>query len=278
MENKRCDETLKQSDETNEIVFLSHKILELNKMLIDSEKIKSRFLSLIANELNNPMTALLGLIPHMRSSNGESEKVFLLVHQEALLLDFRIQNLVAAAEIESGKIDISYASVDPVEIVKEAVEDLKYLIEERNIILSIQNTPSDNIVTDPRKLYLIVKNLIANGCTYGRLNGIVDISINVVASVLEIAVNNEGPGPKVAFKPQIFTRFAEGPEGEHGLGIGLSVVRGLCEQFEGSVDYVGNKDWVTFTVTLPLSTDNRNSEAYGSNEFLFESFDDAIEM
>lgn len=273
MENIGCDETYKRNNETKEIVYLSHKILELNKKLIESEKAKSRFLSLVANELNNPMTALLGLIPHLKPSEEERNKVFSLVHKEALHLDFRVQNLVAAAEIESGKIDLSYASVDPVEIVKEAVEDLKYLIKEKNVIISIHNTISGAIVTDPRKLHLILKNLIANGCTYGRANGIVDIAISEESSVLKIAVNNEGSGPNVECKPQVFTRFAEGPEGEHGLGIGLSVVRGLCEQFEGSVDYGENGEWVTFTVTLSLSAE----DTYG-DPFLFESSNDIIEL
>jgi signal transduction histidine kinase len=87
----------------DEVTFLSRKILDLNKQLIESEKAKSRFLSLIASELNNPMTALLGIIPHLIPPSGDPrEAVFELLHEEALLLDSRIQNLVAASEIEGG--------------------------------------------------------------------------------------------------------------------------------------------------------------------------------
>jgi signal transduction histidine kinase len=270
-------DTMNEYDE--EVTFLSRKLLDLNKQLIESEKAKSRFLSLVANELNDPMTALLGLIPRMKPQNGDPfEGIFGMIHQEALLLDFRIQNLVAAAQIESGEIDTTYASVRPEAIVKEAIEDLKYLIQRNNILISIHDTLMRPVVSDPRKLYLIVKNLIANGCTYGLTNSMVDISITESASTLIIEVNNQGDGPIVEFKPQVFTRFAEGLEGEHGLGIGLSIVRGLCESLEGNVDYTIDKSWVTFTVTLPLETTLPDSDACGSNEFLFESFDDAVEF
>jgi hypothetical protein len=47
---------------------------------------------------------------------------------------------------------------------------------------------------------------------------------------------------------------------------------------EGSVDYVAANRMVTFTVTLPLLKNTSESDLYGSNEFLFESFDDAIEL
>lgn len=266
------------SSETNESVLLSHKILGLNKKLIESEKAKSRFLSLITRELNNSMTALLGLIPHFTYSDSESEKIFSLVHQETLFLDFRIQNLVSAAEIERGEVDINYEAIDVESVIKEVIEDLKYTIESKDIMISIHNTITDTIVSDPRKLYLIVKNMVANGCIYGFANDIVDISITESSSTLKIAVNNQGYPPKVEFKSDVFTRFAKGPEGEHGLGIGLSVIQELCEQLGGSIDYVATNRWVTFTVTLPLMRSIHESDVYSSNELLFEPIDQAIEL
>jgi signal transduction histidine kinase len=266
------------SKEAQEIVFLSNKLLDMNKRLIESEKAKSRFLSLVANELNNPMTALLGLIPHLKPDHLEENDIFSLAHQEALLLNFRIQNLVAAAEVESGEVEVSYVSVNVESIVHDVVKDLHYLIHSKNIIISIHNTLESSIVSDPRKLHLILKNIIANGCTYGFINGIVDIAISESSSTLKISINNQGYPPKVEFKPEIFTRFANGPEGEHGLGIGLSIVRELCECMEGSIDYVAANRMVTFTVTLPLLKSTSESDLYGSNEFLFESFDNAIEL
>lgn len=263
----------------SEIEFLSRKILDLNKQLIDSGKAKSRFLSLVANALNNPIAVLLSMIPHLKPQNDTKlETIYALVHEQALTLDFRIQNLVAAAEIENGEVDISYASVDIKALLDEAIKALRYTIEEKHIQVSVENTVDQKIVGDPKRLYLIIRNLIDNACNYGKEKGSVVITVRENDSRLNISVKNDGEGPKVEYKAQVYTRFAAGPEGAHGLGLGLSIVRDLSELMDGSIDYHTDGNSVTFTVDLPLQTALENSEAFGSNDFFFESFDDVIEL
>ena len=262
-----------------EIAFLSKKILELNKRLIESESAKSKFLSLIASELNNPMTALLGMIPHLEIEKGEkNERHFDLISYELLRLNFRIQNLVATAEIESGSLDVSKARLDIEELLDEVIKSLEFAIVDRNIEIKITNEVQKEIITDPKKLYLIIKNLIANGCKYGVENGLVAVVISEKDGLLCINVKNQGEGPKVQYKPEIFTRFANRVEGKHGLGLGLSIVRELCELLDGSVDYTAEDGFVTFVASVALNEGSEDSLAYGSDEFLFESFDDAIEL
>lgn len=262
-----------------ELKFLTRKVLDLNNMLIDSEKAKTRFLSLVANELNNPMTAILGLLPHFMPPESDSKRqIFDLLQQEAFTLNFRVQNLVAAAEIESGVVDISHALVHPSELFDEALSALKFVIHEKNLRVNVFNELAGAIVSDPKKLYLIILNVLSNAVCYGNSDGRIDIKISEDSSHFYLSVTDDGRGPDVEFKPQIFTRFAYGPTGGHGLGIGLSIVREYCEIMNGNIDYVVNDSTVTFTVQLPLVTDLPGSEAYGSNDFLFDTFDDAIEM
>ncbi|MDD5718012.1 MAG: HAMP domain-containing sensor histidine kinase [Sulfuricurvum sp.] len=267
------------NEQNNEIAFLSRKLLELNKQLMESEKAKTRFLSLVANELNNPMTVLLGLIPRLVSANEtQRQTITELMEQEALHLDFHIQNLVAAAEIENGEIKMSYARINPEELIAEVLKNLKYWMKERGIEIQVENTITQKVVTDPQKLHLILKNLLANACSYGESNSRVNIAIEQHDDTLTIAVTNRGKGPNVEYKAQIFTRFVYEMGGVHGLGIGLSIVRGLCELLDGSIDYEIGEGTVTFTVTLPLSAESPDSDACGSNEFMFESFDGMIEL
>lgn len=269
----------KYENACEEIAFLSRKILDLNKQLIESEKAKSHFLSLVASELNNPMTGLLGMIPHLKpQGNDRLEAIFALVHEEALLLNSRIQNLVATSEIESGEMDVTYALVDPKALVEEAIEAFKYKLKNKKITLIVESTLRDKMVSDPRKLYLIFKNLLANACDYGDAGAVVHVDIEQKDSTVTIAVKNQGCGPNVEHKPQVFTRFAIGMEGLHGLGLGLSISRELSERLGGNIDYIVKDATVTFTVTLPLETALPDSQACGSDEFLFESFDDAIEL
>lgn len=267
-----------QNNDKEEIAFLSHKILDLNKKLIESEKMKSQFLSLVASKLNNPMTALLGLIPHLDPDKSCSKKIFHTVRQETLHLYFQIQNLVAAAEIEGGAVQLDYAIVTVGAILEDVLKDLQYELDAKSVAVALCDTLRTPVTTDPKKLYLILKNLIANGCAYGLEGGLISVCITQNESNLRIDVTNQGTGPEVACKLEVFQRFAETPEGKHGLGIGLSVARELCIYLDGALDYEVNNETTTFHVTLPLETVVAKSDAYGSNEFLFESFDDVIEM
>ncbi|MFZ5375499.1 MAG: sensor histidine kinase, partial [Campylobacterota bacterium] len=217
MQNVAMFSEVKCEDGCDEVAFLSRKILDLNKKLIESEKAKSRFLSLVANALNNPMTALLGMIPHLApQEGGERRQVYDLIEEEALILDFRIQNLVAAAEIESGINDISHSLVDVASLVREAIESLKYPIRAKNMDVRIDDNLGRAIVSDPRKLYLILKNLLANACCYGEAGTPIDVTFSARGERVEVTVTNRGEGPDVEYKPQVFTRFAQGPGGAHG--------------------------------------------------------------
>lgn len=274
MQNTEDKKTMQE-----EITFLSKKILELNKKLIESEKAKSRFLSLVTSQLNNPMTVFLGMIPHLKEQDCNKNKIILAnVNKEALSLEFKISNLLMAVEIESGNIDVTHALVNVMEIVDEIVESLKYIIEEKNIQIDVTSLIHENIVTDPKLIYIIIKNLVLNACLYGIACGRIDITLSKENSIFTVLVKNQGEGPHVDYMPEMFTRFSETSIDNQGLGIGLSIVRGVCERFDGNVECLVDEGFVTFTATISLDEDSVDSQAIGSNELLFESFEDAIEI
>lgn len=263
----------------NEVEFLSKKILELNKKLIESERAKTLFLSLVANNFNDPMTAILGMLPHLKIQNDDkNEQIFSTICKEALDLDFKIQNLITVAEIESGNLSNTHAMTDIKSIIDDVMKKIKYLIKDKNINIEVKNLLQNKIVTDPKKIYIILKNLIANGCMYSPEGESVIVKVGNDASTLKISVINKADEIKVKHKPEIFTRFSQKIDSTHGLGIGLSIVRELCQSLGGSVDYSTENGIVTFDVELPLDAAMQNFEACGFDEFLFDSFDDAIEI
>lgn len=268
-----------QENLENEVVFLSKKILELNKKLIESEKAKSRFLSLVTSELNNPMTVLISIFARLEVQMCEKNKaLYPILNQEVLNLEFKIKNLMMAARIENGDLDISHALVAPLDIIDEVIESLKYVIQEKKIHLHVSDLIKEKIIGDPEIIYTIAKNLISNAALYSLEGSGVEIILDKQKSLFTLSVKNDGKAPSFEHKPEIFTRFCDDPKGEHGLGIGLSIVRSLCEYFNGSVDYFVNEESITFIATLTLDEKTPNSQALGCGEFLFDSFEDAIEL
>lgn len=270
----------KNTEDTNkEIEFLSRKILDLNKKLIESEKAKSAFLSLVASELNNPMTVLLGLVPRLKpDENSQQLPIFNLVNEQVLQLNFLIENVVAAAEIESGEGTLSHSQTNMAKIVDEIINDFRYKTNEKSLMFIINSDERENIVTDPKKIDLILKNLIANACIYSQNSSTIYITLSKTETDYTIEIQNVGKAAEIEYEAQLFHRFLNGPDGHHGLGLGLSIVRHYTELLNGRLVYKAENDTVTFTVILPLSHDASNSCAIGSDDFMFESFDDAIEL
>jgi len=263
----------------NEVEFLSKKILTLNNKLLESERAKTLFLSLVANNLNNPMSAILGMLPYLKIYNDEkNEEIFSTINGESLDLAFKIQNLITVAEIESGNLSNSYALGDIKNIVEEVLGDLRYLVKSRNIKIEKNYEIQNKIVTDQKKVYIILKNLIANACMYAPEGESVTVNVQSDGLVLKISVENRGNEIQVKYKPEVFTRFSQKIDSLHGLGIGLSIVRELCQSLDGSVDYNASNGVVLFEVNIPIDASMQNFEACGSDSFLFESFDDAIEI
>lgn len=269
------------ADNMQEIEFLSKKILDLNKQLIESEKAKSKFLSLVANELNNPMSAILGLVGHLEPQSEPKKSAILeLLQEESSKLDFHVQNLVVAAELESGELENSYSLVSLADMVDDVKKALKYRLKSKNNELIFHAQADEKIVTDAAKLFLVLKNIVANAIDYGESDSAITIKSEQIADGnTNISITNIGKPPAVEYKPQVFTRFAHDASGVHGLGIGLSIAKGLCERLDGAINYDNNERSVSFVITLPKLPDNLiSADACGSNEFLFETFDDAFEL
>ncbi|MDQ1243874.1 MAG: two-component system, OmpR family, sensor kinase [Campylobacterota bacterium] len=252
-----------------EIEFLSKKILKLNDDIIDSQKEKTIFISLVANQLNNPMTAILGLLPHLKiQENEKNRQLFELIYENILNLDFKIQNLLTVTKIESGEVEHLCTLVNIQEILDEVLESLKYTLKSKNINIIIENKVDKKIDINSKNIYIILRNLISNGCLHGIANSNIKVVIELKDSILNISVTNKGKIKKFTHKEDIFTRFGNTIDQEHGLGIGLSVVKALLSNQEGTIDYFYKNNLTTFIATIPIKP----------SELIFDSEDSFIEF
>lgn len=261
-----------------EVAFLSRKILDLNARLMESEKAKGKFLSLIANELNNPMSAILGLAQYLAAGKGgdKSAAIGSMIYEEAGKIDFRLRNVVAAAEIESGIAITAWTVTEPSVLVGDACKALAYLLEPKTITVEWISQGCDLVVSDAGKLYLVILNLLANAAEHGDAGSTVRILGVKHETTWSLTVENRGDAPAVTHKPEVFVRFADQP-GLHGMGLGLSVARALVEHMDGMLDYRAGESTVAFSALFALH-DDVPDKADGGDTFLFETFADAIEL
>lgn len=252
-----------------EIEILNKKILQLNDDIIESQKEKTTFISLVANQLNNPMTVILGLLGYLEIlENEKNRKLFELIYEEVLNLDFKIQNLLSVTKIEAGEVEHSTSLVNLQDIIDEVLETLKYSAKSKNIKIVVENGVDKKIAINSKKMYTILRNIISNACLYGFANSQVNMSAELTSSILTISVQNQGEIPKFDYKEEIFTRFNNIIDQEHGLGIGLSVAKALLLTQDGNIDYSRKDSLTTFVLNIPIKDD----------EVTFDSQDSFIEF
>ncbi|MBN1839155.1 MAG: ATP-binding protein [Campylobacterales bacterium] len=278
------EEVKRRFDQKNqtleEMAFLTKKLYDLNEKLKEHDSIKGEFLSLIKNVFNNPLSSLLNLSSMMRKNDDtpKTQKMKLLLDMELRKLDFQLNNIFTAAEIEAGEIANYWSEVNLGLLIKELQEAFSYLIHEKELLFSVKINVGDFIVSDARKLHTIFSNLISNACEYSFPSNRVLIDAHLLGEQLCVRISNVGDVIEKESKKEIFSRFkkvsrrSQARESVDGLGLGLSVVNALVESLDGEIDYVSTPTETVFTILLPLQ-DTSKAEALMSdsaNEFMFD--------
>jgi signal transduction histidine kinase len=258
--DRRFKECKKMLDEQKE---LSRELAVANKKLIESEALKSHFISSITNEIINPFASVLGLSRNiLLVKNGDWNKVSTMakmIYSEASGLDFQFRNIFAAAKIEAGDVSVESVDSDISDLLEQAIESLKHEAEKRNILISVKdNFNQKKFNTDPDKLRLIVMNLLSNAIKFSKDDDEVILYLEKDANKLVITVEDHGSGIENLENETIFDRFVKGDSQINsinpGHGIGLSVVKSYTELLGGSVEFVNSPgSGCCFTVRIPES-------------------------
>ena len=257
MEDHR--EQIKQLEERN--AKLERRIELVNSKLLKSEELKSDFLSNIKNEINNPMTSILGLLNQIVTTPYDAEQTATsagLIYTEMYALNFQIRNIFNAAEIEAGQSFPELSNVNVHALIEELVHSFKHLAEKKNIEFSLTLEAEEYFVSDYEKLEIVLANLISNAIKFSHENAQIAIKTSTNGDAkLKIVVQDFGVGIETKNLGQIYDRFRQLDTGTRkefgGHGLGLSIVHSLIYILEGTLDMKSTYNQGTlFEIALPL--------------------------
>jgi signal transduction histidine kinase len=275
-------------DQKDEMMQEQRKLLrqleKINQRLMQSEEIQSRFLSNIRNEINNPLTAILCMAREMMTAMDDPEKCrkhASLIFSESYQLEFQLQNIFVAAELEAGQLRPYVMKVFINNLVKSTLQSFKHLISRKKLNVKVNCTLPDNYSyrTDPEKLKIILSNLIMNAIEFTPPEGTVAIAVLTQRDGrLSISVQDNGEGIAEDKLGTIFDRFVQlnnGSTKNHaGHGLGLSVVNSIVELLGGQVEVVSDVGRGTvFLIIIPESLESAeiNGASDDGGECMFDS-------
>ena len=251
---------------------------ETNERLLESEAVKSKFLSNIRNEINNPLSGVMAAASCLENITDLSaaHQMAGLILKESEKLNFQMENIFLAAELEAGVCSPGCHRIDIKAIIGEIIESIQYAIEESGV--SVEYTVNDvhaaEFFTDEQMLRSVVVNLLHNSIKFGTPGTRSHMELSFDGEFLTLVVTDHGRGIPKESQSQVFGRFRQVEEGPckpyMGQGLGLSIVSSLLDLLGGTVkieSVLG--EGTVVTVTIPTSSSSESIGLYG-NELLFD--------
>jgi signal transduction histidine kinase len=170
-----------------------------------------------------------------------------------------VDDLMDVSRITRGKIELRRARIELADVVRDAIEISKPLIDKANHQLTVSLPPQSLVLhADAVRLNEVFTNLLSNAAKYTDEKGQIYLTAYQEGNDAVVSVRDNGIGISPEMLPHVFEMFAQqnhaSPRAQSGLGIGLTLVRSLVQMHGGRVEAKseGLGRGTEFIVRLPL--------------------------
>ncbi|QYG03150.1 MULTISPECIES: ATP-binding protein [Massilia] len=259
------------------LATLAHQVMsqiELRKAMTEQEALiaalrqadqrKDEFLAMLAHELRNPLAPIVSAATMLSNFNLDPamvQRASEIVARQAGHMTSLIDDLLDVSRVTRGKVELELRELEFKDVIADAVEQVRPLIEKHRHRLTVDLPPARAIVVGDRKrLVQVMTNLLSNAAKYTLEGGHIEVRLTTDGGALAVDIRDDGIGMSPDLIASAFDLFAQGARGldrsQGGLGIGLALVRSLLKLHGGAVSASseGPGQGSTFHVSLPLST------------------------
>jgi signal transduction histidine kinase/ActR/RegA family two-component response regulator len=212
--------------------------------LRDSNRRKDEFLATLAHELRNPLAPLRNGLQVMKLSGNDTKAVEtsrVMMERQLEAMVRLIDDLMDVNRISRGRIELRRQRIDVARVVRQAVETSQPLIEAGRHTLTV-DLPKEPLVVDgdETRLAQVLSNLLNNAAKYTEPGGRIRVAAERRNGKAVILVKDTGVGIPRTMLPVVFDLFTQVDKSlekaQGGVGIGLSLVKGLVELHGGHVE------------------------------------------
>jgi PAS domain S-box-containing protein len=231
--------------------------------LAEGDRRKDEFLAMLGHELRNPLSAVRNAVVTARLDPSRRERALDLAYRQTDQLARLVDDLLDVARITRGRMPLRLEAVSLASVVERAVETTKDLVDARghDLVVSLPDERL-HVNADPTRLEQVIGNLITNAAKYTEAGGRIEVTVQREGEQAVLRVRDNGIGIAPEMLSRVFDLFAQAQRGlarsAGGLGIGLTVVRGLVELHGGRVDVRSEglgrgSEFLVFLPCLPVT-------------------------
>lgn len=246
------------------IVFIYVYLKRRNEKQLEKEK--ERFFSNIVHEIRTPLTLISAPVAQLKlaSTDSASRTKFSLIERNIQRLGTLVNQLLDLSKIDSKKYKLNYTYGNLELFLFDVAERAEQLAFNKEIEIEMKTIGCDQIVKlDYDAIEKIIMNLISNAIKYSEPRTKVNLIAVLDHDELQFQVKDQGYGIPDKLQQKVFTRFdrGENQEPNKGVGIGLSLVKELCQLLGASINLESKvNEGSEFTIKIPveqtLKTDN----------------------
>ena len=199
-------------------------------------RLRSEFVSNVTHELKTPLSLIKmfsELLTTRKVSEERRQRYCEIIHRESDRLGALIDTVLDFSRLERGKTRYEKVEVDPVEVVRNAVDMFKLRLERESVEVRFEvDGEVPLVLADGQALTLAVINLLDNALKYAEGTSEIRVRVDQSGRWVRISVSDDGPGIPVEEQRRIFDRFYRGKAAAtsraRGSGIGLSIVQAVA--------------------------------------------------
>jgi PAS domain S-box-containing protein len=232
------------------------------EVLQQMDRLRAELIGNVSHELRSPLGVILVMVTALRKqyihTDAEVRDQFLQdIEEEARNLQGIVENLLDESLLQSGRLALERREVDAVTLIRKTVELQAVQAPRHHVRLYLPEAALPACI-DAKRIAQVLRNLLDNAVKYSLAGTVITVQADAEADTLplRVAVSDEGPGIPPAERERIFERFYRVVDLNAppiaGLGLGLSICRGIVEAHGGRLWVEGGSGGGSvFVFTLP---------------------------
>ena len=212
--------------------------------LIQLNKTKDKFFSILAHDLKNPFITILGfsdLLLNDYHELADDERLFYVeeMKKSAEISHNLLQNLLQWSRSQTGRIEYRPTSINMRKIVDNNVELLRVLAERKKINLSSNIKEDVFVYADEDMITTVIRNLLTNAIKFTKKEGEVKLLVKCNGQMVEMCICDNGIGMDQETISELFrldiSHSQPGTDNETGTGLGLILCKEFIEKNGGTI-------------------------------------------
>lgn len=228
---------------------------------LKDERVKTELITNVSHDLKTPLTSIINYINLLKTEKmptPEAEHYIEVLESKAHRLSHLTEDLVDAAKVTSGNVELNMMPLSFDELVKQALGEFEEKYEEKNLEAVItypdrNESETYKVMADGRRLYRILENVLQNAYKYSLENTRIYIEMKNVGDHVKFVIKNVSKAPLNISAEELMLRFTRGDSSRatEGSGLGLSISKDLTKLMGGSFSIELDGDLFKVIIIFP---------------------------